>query len=125
MVMIRLTKKEYQHLMDEPEHKNNKYHAHKVKVDGITFDSKHEADRYQELKLLQKANEIYDLQRQVPYMLIEKSEYGREIRYIADFVYRKGLNEVVVEDAKGVRTKEYKLKKRLMAEKYGIIILET
>ena len=42
-----------------------------------------------------------------------------------DFVYKKGVGETVVEDAKGVRTKEYKLKKRLMAEKYGIIIFES
>lgn len=124
--MIHLTDKEYKTLVNhEEEQKTNKYHAHKVNIDGIVFDSKHEAERYKELKLLQKGNVIYDLQRQVPFVLIEKSEYGREIRYIADFVYKKGVGETVVEDAKGVRTKEYKLKKRLMAEKYGIIIFES
>ena len=102
----------------------SKYHAKKTIVDDITFDSKKEAMRYQELKLLQRAGEIENLQLQVPYVLIEKSKHGRAIKYIADFVYEE-KGQTVVEDSKGYRTDVYKLKKRLLAEKYDIEIKES
>ena len=102
----------------------SKYHAQKTTVDGITFDSKKEAMRYQELRLLERAGEIKNLQLQVPYVLIEKSKHGRAIKYIADFVYEK-KGQTVVEDCKGFRTDTYKLKKRLLAEKYEIEIKES
>lgn len=104
--------------------KKSKYRAVKAEINGIMFDSKHEAARYQELRLLERAGEINSLRLQVPYELIAKSKYGKSIKYVADFVYsRNGLT--VVEDAKGVRTPVYRLKKRMMAEKYGIEIKET
>lgn len=104
--------------------KKSKYRAVKTEINGIMFDSKHEAARYQELRLLERAGEINSLRLQVPYELIAKSKYGKSIKYVADFVYsRNGLT--VVEDAKGVRTPVYRLKKRMMAEKYGIQIKET
>lgn len=104
--------------------KKSKYNAKKVTVDGITFDSKKESKRYLELKAMEKVGAIQKLHLQVPFVLIEKSKYGRSIKYVADFVYNKnGLK--IVEDVKGVKTPVYKLKKRLMAEKYGIVILET
>ena len=104
--------------------KKSKYGAIRTEIDGISFDSKREAARYQELRLLEQAGEIENLRLQVPYELIAKSKYGRSIKYVADFVYsRNGLT--VVEDAKGVRTPVYRLKKRMMAEKYGIQIKET
>lgn len=111
---------------DDPEKGKlkSKYHARKIKLDGITFDSKKEAKRYNELKVLEKLKVISNLRLQVPYVLIEKSQYGRSIKYFADFVYLKN-GETIVEDCKGMRTPVYRLKKRLMAEKYGIIILET
>lgn len=102
----------------------NKYHAKKEVVDGITFASRHEASRYRQLKLMEKAKAIQDLHLQVIFPLIKKSEYGREIKYIADFVYYED-GHMVVEDSKGMRTPVYKLKKRLMAEIYGIVIKET
>lgn len=102
----------------------SKYHAVKEVVDGITFASKHEASRYRQLKLMEKAKAIQDLKLQVKFPLIKKSPYGREIRYIADFVYYED-GKLVVEDTKGYRTDVYKLKKRLMAELYGIEIKET
>ena len=103
---------------------SSKYHAKKIIINGITFDSKKETNRYQELKLLEKGGMISCLKRQVPYVLIEKSKYGREIKYLADFVYtEKGV--AIIEDCKGVKTPVYQLKKRLMAEKYGIAIKET
>jgi len=103
----------------------HKYHARKTEVDGIVFDSKKEAERYRQLLLLQRAGEITGLQIQVPYVLIEKSKYGKTIKYIADFVYREKNGEQIVEDTKGVKTPVYRLKKRLMAEIYGIEIRET
>ena len=101
-----------------------KYHAKRTEIDGIKFASKKEANRYQELKLMEKAGAIHDLQMQVPFPLIKKSSYGREIKYYADFVYYEG-DRMIVEDTKGFRTDVYKLKKRLMAEIYGIEIKET
>lgn len=108
----------------EIKNKKSKYHAKKTVLDGITFDSKKEAKRYLELKAMEKVGTIKNLQLQVPFILIEKSKYGRSIKYVADFVYNRNGSKVV-EDVKGVKTPVYKLKKRLMAEKYGIIVLET
>ena len=102
----------------------NKYHAQKVTIDGKTFDSRKEANRWCELRILERAGMIQDLKTQVPFVLIEKSQYGREIKYVADFVYTQEGRKVV-EDAKGVRTPVYKLKKRLMAETLGIEIVEV
>jgi len=102
----------------------SKYHSVKTTIDGIKFDSKKEANRYLELKLLEQADAIQDLRMQVAFPLIKKSPYGREIKYIADFTYYED-GKLVVEDSKGFRTDVYKLKKRLMAETYGIEIRET
>lgn len=102
----------------------SKYRAVRTIIDGMSFDSKKEANRYLELKLLEKSKAISNLKMQVPYVLIERSRYGRAIRYVADFTYIEN-GALVVEDVKGVRTPVYKLKKRLMAEKYGIEIKET
>ena len=104
--------------------KKSKYNAVKTEIDGIKFDSKHEASRYRELRVLEQAGEITNLRLQVPFELIPKSKYGMPIRYVADFVYNEN-DQLIVEDAKGVKTPIYKLKKRMMAEKYGIEIKET
>ena len=104
-----------------------KYHAKKTVVDGHTFDSKKEAKRYSELCLMEKAGAIHGLQIQVPFPLIKKSKYGRGIRFYADYVYYEG-NTMVVEDVKSPITRKnpvYALKKRLMAELYGIVLKET
>lgn len=103
-----------------------KYHSKKTTVDGITFDSKKESQRYLELKLMQKAGAIQDLKTQVEYPLIDKSQYGRKIVYRADFTYILD-GKLVVEDTKSPATKTplYCLKKRLLAERYGIVIKET
>ena len=83
-------------------------------------------NRYVELTLLEKAKAIQDLKTQVSFPLIPKSKYGREIKYVADFTYYEDGN-LVVEDTKSPATKTpvYRLKKRLMAEKYNIVIKET
>lgn len=100
----------------------NKYHNTKTTIDGIKFDSKAEAKRYIELKLLQKAKKITDLQLQPKYELQpkyknNKGENIRAITYKADFSYTEG-NKVIVEDVKGMETKEFKLKKKLLEYKY-------
>ena len=103
-----------------------KYNNKKTVYDGITFDSKKEAHRYYELKLMERAKVITDLKCQAPFTLIDKSKYGREIKYLADFTYyENGL--LVVEDVKSSVTKTplYRLKKRLLAERYGIEIKEV
>lgn len=100
----------------------NKYHNRKTTVDGIKFDSKAEAKRYTELKLLQKAKLITDLELQPKFELQpkyknNKGENIRAIIYKADFSYTEG-NKKIVEDVKGMETKEFKLKKKLLEYKY-------
>ena len=94
-----------------------KYKAKKTVVDGITFDSKKEACRYQELKLMEKAGQITDLKLQPKFQLQAKYRNGagkaiREVSYIADFQYKQD-GKVIVEDVKGVKTEVYKLKKKM------------
>ena len=121
----------------------NKYYAKKTTVNGIEFDSRKEAYRYQELLLLQRAGAIQDLQLQVKYVLIPAqyetyAKWGktgkrlkdgkrlveRECSYVADFVYT--LNgKLVVEDTKGFRTKDYAIKRKLMLYVHGIRIKEV
>lgn len=107
----------------------SKYKAVKTEVDGIKFDSKKESNRWLYLKEKENQGDIKYLQMQVPYIIIQKSQYGRAIKYIADFVYfdsQKGT--VIVEDVKSPYTRKnpvYRLKKRLMAEVHGIIIKEV
>ena len=108
----------------------NKYRNKETTIDGITFQSKREATRYSELKLLQRAGEIFDLQRQVPFTLIPKqTRDGKVIErpcvYKADFVYKEKDGTEVVEDVKGVCTKEYRIKKKLMLWQFGIVVREV
>lgn len=104
----------------------NKYHAKKTELDGIRFDSRKEAARYSELKLLERAGEIRDLQLQVPFELIPKQEGERACTYVADFVYHMtDTGKMVVEDAKGMRTDAYKIKRKLMMWRHGIRIREV
>lgn len=102
----------------------SKYHSKITMVGDKKFHSHKEADRFVELTLMEKAKAIQDLKTQVSFPLIKKSSYGREIKYIADFVYYEN-GVMVVEDTKGFRTDVYRLKKRMMAELYGIEIKET
>lgn len=112
----------------------NKLNAKKLTVDGVTFDSKKEYKRYCELKLLERAGEITDLKRQQRYLLIpqKKTRDGRvierECAYIADFVYKQKNGETVVEDVKGYRGgatyAAYVIKRKLMLDRYNIIVKE-
>lgn len=119
----------------------NKYKNHKIEVGGIVFDSRKEARRWQELKLLEAAGEISELQRQVKYTLIpaqrEPPKVGkrggtikgklieREVAYIADFVYKNKDGAQIVEDVKGMATPEYVLKRKMMLYFHGIQISEV
>lgn len=104
----------------------SKYHNQKTKtIDGIEHDSKKEASRWMELQMLQRAGEISCLQRQVPFELIPKQEGERACIYKADFVYKDKNGKTIVEDAKGVRTDVYKIKKKLMLWVHKIKIHEV
>jgi len=104
--------------------RRSKYNAKKTVVDGITFDSKAEARRYGELKLLERAGLISKLKLQPKYVLIPAytNGNGRKIRamhYIADFeYYDHERKRIVIEDVKGHKTREYKLKKKLFEKRY-------
>lgn len=116
-----------------------KYGNRKAYAEGQEFDSKKEACRYAELRMLEKAEVITDLQKQVKYVLIptqrEPDTVGirggvhkgklleKECSYIADFVYKQN-GKTVVEDTKGFRTPDYKIKRKLMLYMHGIRIRE-
>lgn len=126
--------------------KTSKYHSEKVRTPGgNVFDSRKEYRRFTELSLLQKAGEIRGLQRQVHFLLIpehrEPDTFGprggrkrgriieRRLEYVADFTYEElrpdGSWEYVVEDCKGMRTREYIIKRKLMLHVYNIRLRET
>jgi hypothetical protein len=94
-----------------------------VKVGG--FASKREAARYQELKLMEKANLISDLRSQVCFELVPKQDGERAVKYIADMVYKDRLGNICVEDAKGFKTQVYIIKRKLMKFRHGISIIEV
>ena len=118
----------------------SKYNSSKKIVDGIKFDSTKEADRYVELKLLQRAGKISELELQKEFELIptqrEPSTFGkkggeklgkvieRKCSYYADFCYKDEKGNLVVEDTKGMKLSDYKIKKKLMLWIHGIKIKE-
>ena len=119
----------------------SKYKSKRVTVDGLTFDSKAEANRYLYLRDAQKRGDIKNLQMQVKYVLIpaqyEHDRTGkvcgkikgrlleREISYRADFTYEDKDGNLIVEDVKGMKTKEYILKRKMMLYFHGIRITEV
>ena len=115
------------HLRTPP---RNKYGAQPVEVDGIRFDSKREAKRYTELRALERAGQIRDLQLQVPIMLEGRdgpvlSRTGRQMRLTVDFAYVEvatGLR--VFEDAKGKPTRYYEVRRGVAAAQ-GVEVRET
>jgi hypothetical protein len=124
---------------------NRKYYNIKTRTsDGIVFDSHKEASRWEQLLLLQKAGKIVELKRQVKYELIPaqyetyerfsktgkrlkdgKRLVERKVEYIADFVYHDvDTGELIVEDTKGVKTKDYIIKRKLLLLVHGVKIRE-
>jgi len=127
-------------------HRKQKYHNEKMVVYGITFDSKHEAQRFMILHDMEKRGEITGLKLQEKFVLVpaqrEKSTeiykagknkgapkpgkmIEKEVAYYADFVYTDSGGNLVVEDAKGMKTREYILKRKLMLYIHGIRIKEV
>ena len=119
--------------------KPGKYHSRKCAVTmpesgrQIAFDSEREARRFGELRMLLRCGKIQDLRLQVNFTLQEgyttaDGERVRPIVYRADFTYRERTGDgwrPVVEDVKGVRTKEYSMKRKMMLEKFGVKIREA
>jgi hypothetical protein len=117
-----------------------KYRNKRVEYEGIVFDSLKEKRRYCQLQILEKNGIISDLRLQVPFELIpaiyedeivqlktktkiKRKLVQRSTTYVADFVYLQD-GEMIVEDTKGFRTKEYELKKKMMRAFLGIEIKE-
>ena len=107
----------------------SKYGAKKVTYNGITFDSKKEYRRFCELSQLEKAGAITDLKRQVKYELLPSQRIDgkvveRPVYYVADFTYEQD-GKTIVEDTKGVKTRDYILKRKLLLYFHGIKIKEV
>lgn len=103
----------------------SKYGAVRTEVDGISFASKKEARRYGELKLLQRAGKIENLSLQPRFPLVVN---GLKVcTYVGDFLYGipGDASSLVVEDAKGFKTPEYKLKAKLFKALNGFPITEV
>ena len=114
----------------------SKYYARKITTPDGVFDSKREYERWRELKLLEINGKIENLERQVVYELIP-AQYAQPVgrrkrgkllerpcRYKADFRYIEDGKEVV-EDSKGYRTDDYRIKRKLMLWVHGIRVRET
>lgn len=121
--------------------KRAKYRNSKVTIGDDTYDSMKEYRRYLDLLALEKTGEIKELQRQVKYVLIpaqrEPDTIGKrggihkgrllekEVAYFADFVYTDSNGETIVEDTKGIRTKDYIIKRKMMLYFHKIRIHEV
>lgn len=114
-----------------------KYGNVKTEIDGIVFASKKEAKRYQELKLMEKAKEIFNLELQPSFLITINGV--KVCTYRADFAYTneqyskrsyapdrtiETIPERIIEDVKGMKTPVYNLKKKLMKAVHGIEITE-
>ena len=95
-----------------------KYRNKHTFIDGIKFDSKKEAERYIELKLLEKTGEISDLELQPKFHLLPTTKWNgktlRKISYTADFKYKDKNGKTIVEDVKGYKTDKYRLKMHML-----------
>lgn len=120
MKQERMTVAEYKALLARQ--KASKYRNERTKVDGITFDSKAEADRYCELKLLQHAGEVQWFIRQPRFLLqegfVKDGVEHKPIDYVADFLICWNDGQISVEDVKGVKTRTYLDKRKLFEKRY-------
>ena len=100
-----------------------KYRAQPTTVDGIRFASKREAARYCELRLMERAGHIRNLELQPRYPMVVN---GLTVCvYVADFRYVAADGRAVVEDVKGVRTPAYVIKAKLMKALHGVEVSEV
>lgn len=102
----------------------NKYNAVRTIIDGVSFHSKREASAWSYLKIRERAGEIRDLKRQVPFKLCAYGKNGEPVyctTYVADFQYFdvKQVREIV-SDAKGVKTALFSIKAKMMLACHGI-----
>ena len=99
----------------------NKYKNKKTQVDMYVFDSAKEAQRYRELKLLEKAGEISNLELQPRFLLQDSFKKNgrtyRKVEYVADFQYVEN-GKTIVEDVKGIQTDVFKLKHKIFEKMY-------
>ena len=102
-----------------------KYGNKQIVVNGIKFDSRLESERYKQLLLLVQSGDICDLTLQMEFMIFhgyKDAETGEKVKssmYVADFVYLDNRNHKwIVEDTKGIETKEFKLKWKLAKSLY-------
>ena len=120
---MRITEEEYRRITgQDPEKKASKYRNVRTVVDGITFDSRAEANRYCELKALMQAGTVKLFVRQPRFLLQEGYEkdgewFGR-LEYVADFLICYSDGRAEIEDVKGRRTREYINKRKLFERKY-------
>lgn len=108
--MVRMTESEFEKLSGNKSEKNNKYRNKKIKQDGMTFDSIGERDRYEYLKILEKSKEISNLTFHKENIILIDDPL---VKYIPDFCYDEN-GKHIVEDFKGVQTKEFILKKKMI-----------
>jgi len=113
----------------------HKYHAQALEVDGILFPSIKQAERYQELKLLEKSGLIRNLRieqlhkKELTFTLQEgfrdaTGKKWRAIKYVGDFRYIENGQDVV-EDAKGYKTKEFRIKEKMFRYRYPEIVFKV
>ena len=121
---MRLSSKQAKALVINPgTSKTSKYNSRKVTVDGITFDSQKEAEKYIALKLLQRAGEILSFELQPEFELQpgyrgKDGKWVRPVKYRADFRVTYPDGRVVVIDTKGYRTRDYLIKKKMLLYRY-------
>jgi len=103
----------------------NKYFAKKTVAMGLKFDSKWEAERWGQLKSMERAGIVTQLERQIKYDLtindVKICDYVADFRYLLE--EEDGMSKLVIEDAKGFQTPEFKLKKKLMKAIHNIELL--
>lgn len=111
-----------------------KYKNKKTQIDGITFDSKKEAERYKVLKSMQADGLINDLEIQPKFMLIPSQHFEttsrreRGVDYVADFRYKDNLGQIIVEDVKSAITakdKVYRIKRKMVKYFHDVEIIEV
>lgn len=104
----------------------SKYHAKKTEVDGVVFDSKKEAQRFQELKLCMHAkgdDRVVDFELQPRFECVVNDK--KICTYIADFKVMYADGRVEYEDVKGMKTPVYRLKKKLVEALFPVEIKEV
>lgn len=103
----------------------SKYRNTKIVLDGVTFDSLKEADRWAQLKLLERAGKISDLKRQVPFPLVVNGT--KVAKLVVDFTYEEN-GKLIAEDTKSSFTRKlpvWRLKSKMFAAQYGYPVREV